>query len=92
MRFEWDEKKSRLNIDKHGIDFRDVPSVFELPMLVGRDEREDYGEDRWIGLGLLRRWVVVIVFTEPDEETIRIISARRATKHESKKYIQAVAN
>ena len=53
MNFEWDEQKNELNIDKHGFDFADVYRVFSLPMAVDLDERNDYGEDRWIGTGLL---------------------------------------
>ncbi len=50
------------------------------------DQRKDYGEDRWIGIGILKTILAVVVFTEPDEETIRIISARKATTHEEKIY------
>lgn len=53
MRFEWNERKRQSNLAKHGLDFRDANKVFEAPMLVAQDEREDYGEDRWIGVGLL---------------------------------------
>ena len=86
MRFEWDERKNRTNIRRHGIDFADVASVFAHPMLVGLDTGEDYGEDRWIGVGLLRDVVVVVVYAEPDEDTVRIISARKATKNEAQRY------
>ncbi|MDQ1248953.1 MAG: uncharacterized protein QG597_3327, partial [Actinomycetota bacterium] len=81
MKFEWDEAKRHENIISHGIDFVDVPAVFNGPMLVQLDTRHDYGEDRWIGVGLLRSLVAVVVYVEwEDEETIRIISARRATR------------
>lgn len=61
-------------------------------MLVALDEREDYGEDRWIGIGLLNGRVVVVVYTEPDDETIRIISLRKALSHERKRYEQYLKN
>ena len=61
-------------------------------MLTGIDDREDYGEDRWIGMGLMDSRVVIIVFTEPEEDTIRIISFRKATTDERKKYEQAYKN
>jgi hypothetical protein len=48
MEFEWDNQKNKANIEKHGLDFSDSHKVFELPMLVRIDDREDYGEDRWI--------------------------------------------
>lgn len=92
MRFEWDEEKNAGNIRKHNIDFADVPSVFNGPMLVELDEREDYGEERWIGIGFLRNIVAVVVFAEPRQDTIRIISARKANKYERKKYERALTN
>jgi len=93
MKFVWDERKNRENIRKHGIDFRDVPDLFSRPMLVQLDTRCDYGEDRWIGLGLLRSIVAVVVFVEwEDEETIRIISARRATTYEAEQFHQRIAH
>ncbi|MCH8511907.1 MAG: BrnT family toxin [Kiritimatiellae bacterium] len=91
MKFEWDEEKNNQNITKHGIDFRDVVEMFHHPMLTQLDTRRDYGEDRWIGIGLLKNIVAVTVFLEwEDEETIRIISARKATRHESKEYHQRI--
>ena len=59
-----------------------------MPMVVEIDERENYGEDRYIGIGLLQGRVVVVVYTEPDEETIRIISLRKALSYERKYYEQ----
>ena len=88
MRFEWDEQKRKINIRKHGFDFRDAYKVFELPMLVALDDRQDYGEDRWIGIGILNTRVVVVVFTERDEDTIRIISMIKATTNEQIRYEQ----
>ena len=49
-------------------------------MLVELDDREDYGEDRWVGIGFLGNVVVVVVFTERRRDTIRIVSARKANK------------
>lgn len=86
MRFEWDEQKRRANIRKHGFDFRDAWQVFQLPMLVALDDRHDYDEDRWIGIGMLNTRVVVMVFTERDEDTIRIISMMKATSYERIRY------
>ncbi len=89
-RFEWDEDKNRENIRKHRIDLADVPPVFAGPMLADLDDSEDYGEDRWIGMGILQDIVVVVVFTERQRGTIRIISARKANKHERKKYEKTI--
>lgn len=90
MRFEWDEKKNRANIRKHGIDFNDVVDIFRHPVLTLHDGREDYGEDRWLALGWIRATVGVVVYVERDEEVIRIISARKATKNEVKRYEQSI--
>lgn len=89
MRLEWDVAKNKTNIRDHKIDFADADAVFDGPMLVDMDERQDYGEDRWIGIGLLRNIVVVVVFTEPSQDTIRIVSVRKANKYERKRYEQA---
>ena len=66
--------------------------MFNLPLRISLDERQDYGEDRWIGLGILDGRVVVVVFTEPDEQTIRIISLRKALPYERKRYEQFLKN
>jgi uncharacterized protein len=92
MNFEWDEQKKELNIERHGFDFADAYRIFDSPMVVDLDERRDYGEDRWIGTGLLDKRVVVIVFTEPDRETTRIISLRKALSHERRRYEQYLKN
>ncbi len=92
MNFEWDERKNAINLAKHGFDFADAPGIFELPMVVDLDVRENYGEDRWIGIGLLNGRVVVIVYTEPNEQIIRIISLRKALSHERKRYEQYIKN
>ncbi len=92
MKFIWDRRKNQLNIKKHGLDFADAWKVFESPMLVGIDERENYGEDRWIGIGSMDNRVMVIVFTELNEDTIRVISFRKATTYERIKYEQTYKN
>jgi hypothetical protein len=93
MKFEWDERKNRANIKNHGIDFADAWEVFENHLFVWMDNREDYGEDRWVGLGLMHNLVVVlVVFVEKEEETIRIISLRKAKGHEREKYEKAIKN
>ncbi len=88
MNFEWDPQKNKENIAKHGLDFADAPRVFRLPLRISLDKRQDYGEDRWIGIGMLDGRVVVVVFTEPNEQTIRIISLRKALPYERKRYEQ----
>jgi uncharacterized protein len=60
--------------------------MFLHPMVTFLDQRKDYGEDRWIGVGILKTLLAVVVFTEPNPDTIRIISARKATQHEERIY------
>lgn len=88
MKFEWDEQKNRSNIGKHELDFNDAYKVFDHPVLVNLDDRKNYGEERWIGIGLLDMRVVVIVFAEPEEGTIRVISLRKAISYERRIYEQ----
>ena len=92
MIFEWDERKNAINIQKHGVDFADAWEIWEAPMLAVLDERTDYGEDRWVGIGLLRSRIVVVVWAEPTEDTIRIISVRKALTHERTEYEAAIQN
>ncbi|MDA0246030.1 MAG: BrnT family toxin [Chloroflexi bacterium] len=88
LTFEWDEQKRQTNIRKHGFDFRDVWQVFNAPMLVALDERQEYGEERWIGVGALNGRVVVVIFTERGENLIRIISMMKAVTQERINYEQ----
>ncbi|WP_040261880.1 BrnT family toxin [Pseudomonas massiliensis] len=83
MKCEWDEAKNQSNIRKHGIDFADVAEMFKHPMLLTRDDRVGYGEDRWLGIGWLTALVAVVVYTERHGNVIRVISARKATKQEA---------
>jgi len=87
VRVEWDDRKNEQNLRKHGLDFADAQEIFDCPMLVRLDIREDYGEDRWVGIGVTQGRVVVLVFTERDDgQTIRIISLRKAQRHEREGY------
>jgi uncharacterized protein len=88
MQFEWDEIKNLENIRKHQINFADVSTMFTKDMLIELDDRLDYGEDRWMGIGFLGLGVAVVVWTERQENTIRIISVRRANRHEQKRLEQ----
>lgn len=91
MRFEWDENKRLINIRKHGIDFADVPSMFELDTVTVIDDRFEYGETRYQTLGLLRTRIIMVVHTE-SETVIRIISARKANKYEEETYFNEISN
>jgi uncharacterized DUF497 family protein len=85
----WDEKKRRFNLAKHGIDFRDAAKVFDGPLVTVEDTREDYGEARYVALGLLEGIVVSMVYTERGS-TIRLISIRKALKHETRFFFSQI--
>nr|WKF57650.1 hypothetical protein HUO10_002143 [Paraburkholderia busanensis] len=88
--FEWDEAKNQINIRKHGIDFADAIDVFNHPVLTALDEREDYGEERWVALGWIEASMGVVVYVERSEDVLRIISARKATRRENRQYKERV--
>ena len=84
--FEWDTDKEAANFQKHAVSFTQAAAAFMDPFAVDwSDEREDYGEDRVILLGMTDGSVLTVVYTERDTR-IRIISARRASKYEQQIY------
>ncbi len=90
-KYEWDETKRKSNIKKHGIDFVDAPMIFDGYTLSIEDDRYDYGEERFVTFGILNGRVVAVVHTE-SEDLIRIISIRKATKHEEKEYLSQISD
>ena len=92
MQFEWDEAKNLENIRKHEIDFADVAEMFEGAMLIEPDDRFDYGEDRWFGIGFLGNGIAIVVWTERYGDVIRIISARRANRYEQQRFEQYISH
>ena len=91
MRFEWDEAKRRINLTRHGIDFVEVPQVFDGLTADLLDERFAYGEERLFTLGLLNGEVVSIGYTQTGD-LIRLITARRASRNEEIKYFKEIWN
>ena len=90
MNFEWDAAKAQSNLSKHGVAFEDAAFVWLDPFLRVEFDRHVDGEERWWAIGqpppggLL---IVVHLYPDPDNpELVRIISARRATRHERRKY------
>ena len=81
MRFSWDERKRRLNLKDHGLDFVDAPRVFEGPTFTFEDDRFAYDEQRFVTLGLLNGIAVSIVHTEASSR-IHVFSFRKATRDE----------
>ena len=88
MRYSYDPKKKSANLKKHGLDFDDAAAVIKSSQTVTfEDRRFDYGEARYLTLGLLHGVVVTIATAETDK-TIRIISMRKADKNEQKIYYE----
>ena len=93
MKFEWDPRKEKTNRQKHKISFLEACYVFaDKYMLTLYDDEHSDDEDRWITIGQpLSSSILVVVHTYRkirNKESIRIISARKATKHEEKKYFE----
>ena len=87
IRYAWDPKKAAANRAKHGVSFEKAREVFEDPLAVrDLDDREEYGEERSTIVGMVGNRLLVVVYTEGSDSTIRIISARKATAHEKRKY------
>jgi uncharacterized protein len=91
MRFTWSERKRAINLKEHGLDFIDAPRVFEGLTFTYEDDRFAYGEQRFITLGLLAGVPVSIAHTESDDE-ISIISFRKATGREARRFFSEVQN
>jgi len=94
--FEWDPKKARDNIRKHKVSFERAATIFRDPNLLSiPDEEHSQSEERWITIGLDESGVLLVLshkFMSLDDESsqIRIISARKATKAETKQYEKGI--
>jgi uncharacterized DUF497 family protein len=95
MKFEWDERKNKGNILKHGISFETAAFVFsDINAISIFDEKHSESEDRWITIGKIRNSsIIVVIHTERikgNYEYIRIISARKSDKTEIKEYFNQI--
>ena len=89
MEFDWHDAKADANLQSHGVSFDLAMTVFRDPFAVERlDDREDYGEERFVIIGMAEGNVVLFVAYTEREERIRIISARRATQYEQDDYFR----
>ena len=87
MEFEWNEDKNIINVKKHGLNFEDAKPLFtNNTLLIVEDDRKNYNESRYTGLGSIMGRVVNVVFTIRQIDTIRIISFRKANNREKTKY------
>ncbi len=92
MKFEWDQNKNEQNIKKHQIDFENAKLIFsDSNRIIYQDLRNDYGEERFISIGLLNDTVIVVVYTIR-KGAIRLISARYAKKSERNIYFNGGNN
>jgi hypothetical protein len=90
MEFDWDEEKAEANIKKHGVSFEVAIYIWLGPVVEREDNRFDYGEERLIAFGEVDGRVLAVVYTWRGD-VCRIISARRANRHERTAYRQAIA-
>ena len=90
--FEWDPKKARANIRKHKISFEQASTIFRDPRAISiYDDEHSNSEDRWITLGLASNGILLVVHhtfeqLNKNNASVRIISSRKATKHETEQY------
>ena len=85
MDYVWDPDKAARNLQKHFVSFETAVEALEDPLSVVEPD-PFWREDRWRTIGLSSQGVLFVVTTEPDEDTVRIISAREATRHEKAIY------
>lgn len=90
VRVTWDDAKSSANLRKHRVSFEEASQLFKSgsQVLEVFDEAHSDFEDRFVAIGPIRRGIVVVVWTEREEDTIRIISARMASRRESQLYAE----
>lgn len=88
MKVAWDSAKNLANQRKHGVTFEEASELFRsgADYLEVFDDAHSAAEDRFIAIGPVRRGIVLVVWTERDEDTVRIIGARWATKREQSLY------
>jgi uncharacterized protein len=91
VRIEFDPKKAASNLKKHGVSFDEAASCLLDPLALVRDDPDAGGEVRLVlvGMSLVGR-LLTVCYTLCDEETVRLISARKATKKEEKSYAQGI--
>jgi hypothetical protein len=87
MRYTWDADKERRNFEKHGISFGTAIRIFDHAVVEEIDDRLDYGEERVRAFGIVDGRLIVVIYTERGSDEIRIISARRATPKEERRYL-----
>ncbi len=91
MQFDWDKNKAKSNFSKHGITFEEAVTVFADPyLLFTEDVKHSEGEIREWAMGEAENGLIIVVIFTMRNEFLRIISARKATKREVKKYEEGI--
>jgi uncharacterized protein len=90
LEFEWDEAKAKSNLEKHEVSFFTAVATFANERLEAINDREDYGEVRWIALGRAEMEVYRVIYTWRNENRIRIISAQKANREERETYYREI--
>jgi uncharacterized DUF497 family protein len=85
MRLVWDGRKADLNARKHRVTFEEAATVFSDPLALIIEDEGHPDNARIVGESLASR-ILLVVFVERDREVLRLISARRATRHERRRY------
>ena len=89
LKFEWDTAKANANLRKHGVSFEEAASIFGDPLaLTFPDPDHSVGEKRWVSFGVSNQDRLVVAVHVERGRSIRIISARKATRHEREIYEQ----
>ncbi len=88
--YEWDDKKNKTNIEKHGVNFETAVRIFDGKIVTTIDDRHDYNEVREISIGVVDTILFLIVVHTDRNGKTRIISARRANKEERQRYEEKI--
>jgi uncharacterized DUF497 family protein len=86
LHFTWDPAKGRSNLAKHGVTFETATAIFDGRTVELPDDRFDYGEQRWVAIGLTNGRELTVVYTVTNDDRFRLISARGATTKERRLY------
>jgi len=87
--FEWNPEKAQRNLQKHKVSFEEASSVFDDPMFITLLDNKHDDEERYVTIGISNKTRLLLVAHTERDNRIRIISARKATKHEEKFYKEA---
>ena len=87
MEIEYDPQKDKANLKKHGVSFEEAVTALYDPLALVQEDVDSAGENRWVFIGLSQELnLLTVIYNLRNEEVIRIISARKATRSEAKYY------